>query len=394
MKKLVYPVRMALSNMTTSLRLAYGMYIEDAYDTYIHNTRVGKLLTRIKFGCLHIFGKTPAQKLQAQVDQAVSHIADQSLQMLAKELVRNQITLNAFQDNDLHKKIFTPSMAIDVLNKCTARELVGVQPFTGPIGFVYLLELLKSTPADVDAGQTKINFAITSHPCVMNTRRLSVKWTLEASQDFRYTLHGQDADINKEIGKVLATEVASSMNTEILTSIKNIATKGDDVVGSLPEEMLLAINQAANDIARRTRRGAGNFVVVNWARVAFLLCSARIDYTPADTSVMSGASGLQLIGTLSNGLKIYAAHSSAGIAEDEILVGYKGTSGEMDAGYIWCPYVLLMTAGLIVDPNTFQPAHTLMTRYGTHQSDNVADYYQTFKFVKSEPQEPENVESE
>jgi hypothetical protein len=69
-------------------------------------------------------------------------------------------------------------------------------------------------------------------------------------------------------------------------------------------------------------------------------------------------------------------------ADDTILVGYKGGNGETDTGYFYCPYIPLMSSGVVVNPTTFQPVVSLMTRYGkavfttTETSlGNSADYY-------------------
>jgi hypothetical protein len=56
------------------------------------------------------------------------------------------------------------------------------------------------------------------------------------------------------------------------------------------------------------------------------------------------------------------------------LLAYKGGS-DVDTGYIWCPYVPSMTTGVVVDPATFQPMMSVMTRYGWFEDDKSKDYY-------------------
>jgi hypothetical protein len=73
---------------------------------------------------------------------------------------------------------------------------------------------------------------------------------------------------------------------------------------------------------------------------------------------------------------------------DEILVGYKSRSGsEVDTGYIHCPYVPLMSTGVVVNPKTFEPVISLMTRYGKSvfeaELTSSKDYYEMIK-VESE----------
>jgi hypothetical protein len=63
-----------------------------------------------------------------------------------------------------------------------------------------------------------------------------------------------------------------------------------------------------------------------------------------------------------------------------VIVGYKG-EGEIDAAAFYCPYIPLMSSGTVLDPATFEPVVSFMTRYGyvelTNQASslgNAADY--------------------
>jgi len=97
-----------------------------------------------------------------------------------------------------------------------------------------------------------------------------------------------------------------------------------------------------------------------------------------------------LVGTLNGTIKVYSYlwnqvfQTGAGnpTTNDVILVGYKGGNGETDTGYFYCPYVPLMSSGVVINPVTFQPVVSMMTRYGktaftqTQTSlGNSADYY-------------------
>jgi len=54
-----------------------------------------------------------------------------------------------------------------------------------------------------------------------------------------------------------------------------------------------------------------------------------------------------------------------------ILIGYKG-AGEVDAAAFYCPYIPLMSSGVIVDPSSFEPVVSFMTRYGYVELTNTA----------------------
>jgi hypothetical protein len=56
---------------------------------------------------------------------------------------------------------------------------------------------------------------------------------------------------------------------------------------------------------------------------------------------------------------------------DTIVVGYKGTA-ESDAAAFYCPYIPLMSSGVVLDPATFEPVVSFMTRYGYVELTNTA----------------------
>jgi len=68
-------------------------------------------------------------------------------------------------------------------------------------------------------------------------------------------------------------------------------------------------------------------------------------------------------------MKIYVD----GYANDSqaVLVGYKGSS-EADAAAFYCPYIPLMSSGVVLDPSTFEPVVSFMTRYGYVELTNTA----------------------
>ena len=55
----------------------------------------------------------------------------------------------------------------------------------------------------------------------------------------------------------------------------------------------------------------------------------------------------------------------------DVLVGYKGTS-EADAAAFYCPYIPLMSSGVVLDPSSFEPVVSFMTRYGYVEVNNTA----------------------
>ena len=83
-------------------------------------------------------------------------------------------------------------------------------------------------------------------------------------------------------------------------------------------------------------------------------------------------------------MKIYVdTYAAATGLNSQVLVGYKGSS-EADAAAFYCPYIPLMSSGVVLDPSTFEPVVSFMTRYGyvelsntASSLGNAADYVET-----------------
>jgi len=86
----------------------------------------------------------------------------------------------------------------------------------------------------------------------------------------------------------------------------------------------------------------------------------------------------KFVGTLNSAMRIYVDSYAAD--SEAVLVGYKGSS-EADAAAFYCPYVPLMSSGVVLDPATLEPLVGFMTRYGYSELSqtasslgNAADY--------------------
>jgi hypothetical protein len=185
----------------------------------------------------------------------------------------------------------------------------------------------------------------------------------------------------------LAEEIRSEFSYEVINDLKHIAGEVETVKlkGTLTEQaqnLCVHINRQANEIARKTRRGAGNFMIVSPLMSTMFKTfakKAKIEYVPTPESEEGSFREMRQVGTLNGFLRVY---ESLSMDTDEILVGYKGGSGETDTGYIHCPYVPLMSSGVVLNPNTYEPVVSLMTRYGKTTTKNASDYYRNIK-VKS-----------
>ena len=320
-----------------------------------------------------------------------------------------------------------------------ATELVGVQPLAGPVGLAYSLRFLFSEnldigPAgagseDIIGGSTEIfgnnsktkrfysgatdssnvalgTAAVTSdfeafggrqlslevlkQTVTAGTRRLQAKWTQEAAQDLS-AQHG--LNLEAEITSSLSAAVVSEIDNEIINDLISLAGTVDTFdmngtftgtphfVGDRHAVLGVLINKVANEIARKTRRGAANWIVVSPLVASVLQSATKSVFAPAVQGSFEGPNNTKLIGTLNGSIKVYTYiyHDSG---SEPVLLGFKGGSGEMDTGYFYCPYIPLMSSNVIIDPATYNPQVSLMTRYGKATFTNTAtslgnsaDYY-------------------
>lgn len=243
-------------------------------------------------------------------------------------------------------------------------------------------------------------------PVIAKTRKLQAKWTIEAMQDLS-SQHG--LDLEAEITQALSAEIVHEIDNEIVTDLIRLAgtTETFDMSGSFTgvphyvgdrhAVLGVLINKVANEIAAKTRRGAGNFIIVSPQIVSVLQSAAKSVFAPAVAGSFEGPNNTRLAGTLNGTIKVYsflfnasfgtvaqgsAVPGGATSSSDIIVVGFKGGTGETDTGYFYCPYVPLMTSNTVVDPTTYNNQLMVMTRYGkvTFTSNatslaNSADYY-------------------
>ena len=274
---------------------------------------------------------------------------------------------------------------------------------------------LTNTPLSGEAGDTadmesfsgrNMGLQVLRQPVIAKTRKLQAKWTIEAMQDLS-SQHG--LDLEAEITQVLSAEIVHEIDNEIVTDLIRLAgtTETFDMsgtftgvphyIGDRHAVIGVLINKVANEIAAKTRRGAGNFIVVSPQIVSVLQSASKSVFAPAVAGSFEGPNNTRLIGTLNGTIKVYSFlfnASFAGVAaatsvpggasasSEIILVGYKGGGGETDTGYFYCPYVPLMTSNTVVDPTTYNNQLMVMTRYGkvtfTQNSTslaNSADYF-------------------
>ena len=210
------------------------------------------------------------------------------------------------------------------------------------------------------------------------TRALKAEYSTELAQDLK-AVHGLDAE--SELANILSTEILNEINRELIYTLYRTAKAGaqqadlttagvydlnTDSDGRWSAErfrgLMFQIEREANQIAKETRRGKGNFVVCSSDVASALAMGGFLNLTPAlQPQLEVDDTGNTFAGILNGKFKVYIDPYAA-LGANFCLVGYRGAS-PYDAGVFYCPYVPLQMVRA-VDQNTFQPKIGFKTRYG------------------------------
>ena len=301
-----------------------------------------------------------------------------------------------------------------VMPTVIANELVGVQPMSGPVGQIHTLRVRyadsfnSTSGTDTTAGEealspfkiaegysgaaddkaastaalegtagNRMSIQILKQTVEAKTRKLSARWTFEAAQDAQAQ---QGIDIEAEIMAALAQEITAEIDQEVLASLSTLAGTAAltydqaavsgtaTFVGDEHAALAVQINRVSNLIAQRTRRGAGNYAVVSPTVLTLLQSATTSAFARTTEGTFEAPTNTKFVGTLNSAMRVYV---NGYATSDDVLIGYKGSS-ESDAPAFYCPYIPLMSSGVVLDPSTFEPVVSFMTRYGYVELTNTA----------------------
>jgi len=304
-----------------------------------------------------------------------------------------------------------------VMPTVIANEIIGVQPMTGPVGQIHTLRVRyadgvasgdvvtageealspfkiaaaysgnNSSTAGADVTSKlegtpgkRMSIQILKTPVEAKSRKLSARWTFEAAQDAQAQ---QGIDIEAEIMAALAQEITAEIDQEILASLRSLASIEETYdqalvsgtatfVGDEHAALAIQINRVSNLIAQRTRRGSANWAVISNQALTILQSATTSAFARTTEGTFEAPTNTKFVGTLNGAMRVYVdAYKSDSDDDNQVLVGYKGTS-EADAAAFYCPYIPLMSSGVVLDPATFEPVVGFLTRYGYVELSNTA----------------------
>jgi hypothetical protein len=228
---------------------------------------------------------------------------------------------------------------------------------------------------------SEMAFSIEKVTVTAKTRALKAEYSIELAQDLK-AVHGLDAET--ELSNILSAEILAEINREVVRTIYGIAKTGCQVgtttAGKFDLDtdsngrwmvekvkgLAFQIEREANTIAKTTRRGKGNIMIVSSDVASALAMAGILDYQSALQSQVNltvDDTGNTFAGTLFGRIKVYIdPYAPVGSTQEFAVVGFKGTNA-YDAGLFYCPYVPLQMVRA-VDTNNFQPKIGFKTRYG------------------------------
>ena len=271
----------------------------------------------------------------------------------------------------------------------------GTDPFAGTVldgtGLVTGAGLATATAENLVPNE--MAFAIERVAVQAKTRALAASYSTELAQDLK-AVHGLDAET--ELSNILSTEIMAELNREVIKTVYNSAVLGaqqsdlyyksvastlnsagvtsggvydlvQDSDGRWSAEkfrgLMFQIERECNVIAKATRRGKGNFIIVSADVASALAMGGFLNLSPVLTTsaINVDDTGSTFVGTLNGKIKVYVdPYGASGV--NFVCVGYKGSSA-YDAGLFYCPYVPLQMMRAVTT-DTFQPKIAFKTRYG------------------------------
>jgi len=255
------------------------------------------------------------------------------------------------------------------------------------------------TPFSREAGESTpdkvMGLSLFSKSVSAQTYQVAAAVTREQVQDLKQ--FGVDAVAQVE--SVLTNELTQSINQHILGAIRklgvdNIAdaftngfdltlaapTTGGETVASIHRQILTQILAAANLIANRGRRGAGNFAVVGPQVATVLQSVSGFVANPMSNTISQSAGAIYPLGSIA-GVNIYTDPTLAW-NDMNISVGRKGDGN--GPGLVFMPYLMAESVQTIAE-GTMAPKIAVKSRFALVEAGFHAEtQYVTFKLVLAE----------
>lgn len=234
-----------------------------------------------------------------------------------------------------------------------------------------------SGPLITADGENLTNIPEISHELIgrtleVKTRKLKSKVSQEVMEDLR-NMYGED--FQKEVlENEFASEIIQSIDNEVISYLKSIATPVSDVVlknslgmqsgiAALSEDIYANLYKLTIDIMRNTKRKKNFFVLADAATTALLLNS------PLHAKPREDKKNTYYMGEVGGLFDLYMDPYSI---DHYVLVGYKSENSELgDAGLIFAPYMNTIHESVDSDTGKSVFFNTMRYDYISHPQDTT-----------------------
>lgn len=322
-----------------------------------------------------------------------------------KELTKNQHRYVARRTRDgspLVGGVNYEELAKRVYEGSVIKEIIPTQPMRANKGIAYTLQYRSDNDTE---NENLLHLEIFSHNTASTEKSLEVKFSKDYIIDTVRKLESEGRpipkDLNEELMDVLTASIVHSHEASAFDKLLHLAhavpafdyakVLGSENIdssytpvffGDRLRNLSLNLGQAANNIGAMTKRGVGNWIVCSPMIVCLLQASSYSMFTPANPKGFKGPCNTMLVGKLNGMIDVYShlwKQTDWTKAEENILVGFKGGSGELDGGLIWCPHVM------VTHGRKYQEDGKTILPFGMKDDwvkvSNAADYYAKMKVI-------------
>ena len=219
----------------------------------------------------------------------------------------------------------------------------------------------------------EINHQIIDKTLEVKSRKIKSKISKEVYEDMK-NMFSQDL-INEVLTNEFSSEIIQSIDTEIITYLKEIATPSSDVVlknslgfnsgdlGSVATDLYANMYKLTIDIMRNTKRHKNFFVMADAATMG-LIISSPLHVKPLDDN-----KNTYFMGKIGRTYDLYLDPFSS---DNYVLVGYKSDSKALgDAGLILGMYTNTTTEAEDPESSKMTFFNTVRYDYITHPQDTT-----------------------
>lgn len=272
-----------------------------------------------------------------------------------EEVVGNQLQFAPVKPDTL-RVIDTNGKLVEGLTVDADGKITGDVPEGAKAYYLYDNETVP-----VKAPQIKLD--VKSIPIETKARKLAAIWSFDA----QYELSKEyGSDMQQLLATQATAEIEQEIDNEITLDLYRIANAGPEITWSRVQPVGVNIVDHYDSFWNKIVEGSNMiYSATRRARANFMICGLGVDAVVKTMRNFAASEDMTAIGphftgTLGGQIKVYV---NPNYGPNEFVLGYKGPN-MMDAGYIYAPYMPIMTTGMVTLADDFGGREGWATMYG------------------------------